>query len=116
MRNREEVQLNTGRWIQHLRARLDFTLVFHLRSTLAVGSGIHGSGLMTRRGSPRFDLGHPSKIYGAHSRDHSSNCDKINGPSFFFNLRSARHDIVRTPRGERTPHRVPPTAYRDGNG
>jgi hypothetical protein len=47
MRNREEVQLNTGRWIQHLRARLDFTLVIHLHSTLVVGSGIHGSGLMT---------------------------------------------------------------------
>jgi hypothetical protein len=76
MRNREEVRLNTGRWIQYLRSRLDFTLVIHLRSALVVRSGIHDSGLMTRRGTPRFDLGHPSKIYGSHSLDHSSNRDR----------------------------------------
>jgi hypothetical protein len=41
---------------------------------------------------------------------------EINDLPFFFNLRSARHDIVRAPRGERTPHRAPPTAqlYRWG--
>jgi hypothetical protein len=35
---------------------------------------------------------------------------EINGPPFFFNLRSACHDIVHASRGERTPHRAPPTA------
>jgi hypothetical protein len=76
MRNREEVRLNTGRWIQHLGNRLNFTLVIHLRSALAVGSEIYDSGLMTRRGTPRFDLGQPSNIYGSHSLDHSSNRDQ----------------------------------------
>jgi hypothetical protein len=63
------------RRIQHLRARLDFTLVIHVRSTLAVGSGIHDPGLMTRRGTSRFDLGRPSKIYGSHTLNHPSNHD-----------------------------------------
>jgi hypothetical protein len=41
-----------------------------------VGSGIHVPGLMTRRGTPRFDLGYPSKIYGSHTLNHPSNRDR----------------------------------------
>jgi hypothetical protein len=40
---------------------------------LAVQSRIHGPGLMNRRGTPRFDPGRPSNIYGSHTLNHPSN-------------------------------------------
>jgi hypothetical protein len=48
----------------------------HPRMPLADRSGIHGPHLMTRRGTPRFDLNRPSNIYGSQTLNHPSNHDR----------------------------------------